>query len=78
MPITSWVTHAYTKVQGALRKISTEHFGLDDVAVAKPNAPILRLLRLAVRTGPGITGIRFTKNVINGHLIEDAYIYRLN
>jgi hypothetical protein len=34
-------------------------------------------LRSAVRTRPGIDGIRVTNNVINGLVIEDAYIYRL-
>ncbi len=50
---------------------------LDDIALAKPDAPMVELLRLAIRTGPGIGGVRFTQNVINGTLIEDAYIYRL-
>jgi hypothetical protein len=39
--------------------------------------PIVRLLSSAIATGPGIVGIRFSKNVINGTYIEDAYIYRL-
>jgi len=51
---------------------------LNDVALAKPDSPIIVLLRAAIRTGPGISGIRFKNNVINGTLIEDAYIYRLN
>ncbi len=51
---------------------------LDDVAIAKPDSPVVALLRTAIRTGPGISGIRFKNNVINGTLIEDAYIYRLN
>jgi hypothetical protein len=38
---------------------------------------MITLLRVALRTGPGIGGIRFSSNVINGTLIEDAYIYRL-
>ncbi len=51
---------------------------LDDITLAKPDAPMVALLRTAVHTGPGIAGIRFTRNVVNGTLIEDAYIYRLN
>jgi hypothetical protein len=38
---------------------------------------MLSLLRVAISTGPGISGIRFTHNTINNVLIEDAYIYRL-
>ena len=55
----------------------TIHLSLEDIALAKPDAPLIRLLGQAFTTGPGISGIRFTRNVINGTLIEDAYIYRL-
>ena len=51
---------------------------LDDVSISKPDAPIVALLRKVIHTGPGISDIRFKNNVINGTLIEDAYIYRLN
>lgn len=50
---------------------------LDSVVLAVPNAPIISLLSSAIHTGPGISGIRFTNNVVNGTVIEDAYIYRL-
>lgn len=52
-------------------------FSLDDIAVSKPDSPLLKLMRIAINTGAGISGIRFTNNVINGQLIQDAYIYRL-
>jgi hypothetical protein len=69
----------YRQVQKILGKFSRELHGLslDDVALAKPDAPMVAILRVAIRTGPGISGIRFKHNVINGTLIEDAYIYRL-
>lgn len=68
----------YTKVQRALSKLKEkDNLSLDDVALAKPNAPLMNLLKLAIRTGPGVSGIRFSNNVINGQLISDAYIYRL-
>ena len=51
---------------------------LDDVSLTRPDSPIIALLRTAIQTGHGISGIRFKNNVINGTLIEDAYIYRLN
>jgi hypothetical protein len=70
----------YRKVQQILGESAHEIKGLslDDVALVKPDAPIISLLRVAIRTGPGISGIRFKNNVITGTLIEDAYIYRLN
>jgi len=68
---------AYDAVQKALSKISHPQLQLDDVVIAKPDAPLLKLMRLAIRTGSGIDSIRFTQNVINGQLIPDALIYRL-
>jgi hypothetical protein len=70
----------YREIQRILAEFTDEigELSLDDVALAKPDAPIIALLRIAVRTGPGISGIRFKNNVINGTLIEDAYIYRLS
>ena len=68
----------YARVQKALKKLGGKQAPhLDDVAVTRPNAPILQLLGTAIRTGPGISGIRFSNSVINGQLIPDAHIYRL-
>ena len=69
----------YRQIQKFLGKFPKELKGLslDNVALAKPDAPMVALLRVAVRTGPDISGVRFKNNVINGTLIEDAYIYRL-
>ncbi len=51
---------------------------LKDVSVIDSNDPLIALLRLAVVTGEGISNIRLKQNVINGVLIEEAYIYRLS
>jgi hypothetical protein len=69
----------YRAVQKALHRLRNEvtHLDLDDVTVAKSNAPMIALLSKAVSTGPGISGIRLARNVVDGTLIEDAYIYRL-
>jgi hypothetical protein len=69
----------YRQIQKILAKYpeGTSVVSLDDVALANPNAPMVALLRVALRTGPGISGIRFKNNVINGTVVEDAYIYRL-
>jgi len=50
---------------------------LDEITILAPGAPLFKLLRIAVGTGSGISGLRFSNNVINGQLVEDAYIYRL-
>lgn len=71
---------AYKKIQKALKKLQKKQnsLALEDVVLAKPDASIVGVMRTALRTGPGISRIRFTGNVINGVLIDDACIYRLS
>lgn len=68
---------AYQSIQEELSQIHDIPFSLDDIAVTNPDSSILKLMRSAINTGTGISGIRFSNNVINGQLIQDAYIYRL-
>lgn len=49
----------------------------DDIFVVDSKDSLVQLLRQAIRTGQAISGIRFSRNIVNGVLIEDAYIYRL-
>lgn len=69
----------YRTIQKTLNGLRNQlvHLSLQDVALVKPDAPLVTLLARAVATVPGIGGIRFTRNVVSGTLIEDAYIYRL-
>jgi hypothetical protein len=69
----------YQKIQPILSQILEEKLsiGLKDISVVENNNPLIALLRMAIRTGDGISGIRFSRNTINGHFIEDAYIYRM-
>jgi hypothetical protein len=69
----------YRKIQTVISKFSDElgELSLNHITLAKPDSPLVKLLRVAIRTGGGISGIRFKSNVINGTVIEDAYVYRL-
>jgi hypothetical protein len=69
---------AYFEVQKVLEKYAQEleNIKLDDLVLEKPDARIVQLIRKAVRTGPAVSGIRFKNNVVDGTLIDDAYIYR--
>lgn len=67
---------AYKVIQKSMKKLGVTAFGLETIAVARLDAPLIRLLRSAIKTGKAIGSIRFTSNVINGVSIEDAYIYR--
>jgi hypothetical protein len=67
----------YRAIQSNLLRSPHRDISLSDVAVVDSSAPLILLLATAIRTGPGISDIRFTHNFINGVLVEDAYIYRL-
>ncbi|MFN2507434.1 MAG: hypothetical protein ABR589_01525 [Chthoniobacterales bacterium] len=70
----------YEKVQKVLStKRNGVAIGLRDISVVAPNDARLVLLGRAVKTGSSdISGIRFSRNTVNGQFIQDAYIYRLS
>jgi len=72
-------TRAYRKIQNALSRIpqGIPQIELREVTVVDTNDPLISLMRMGNSTGSEIAGIRFSHNVINGTLIEDAYIYRM-
>jgi hypothetical protein len=72
--------------RSAYRKLQTAISGgraappvpLSDITLVSSSDPLVRTLAIALRTGPTDVGeIRFSNNVINGQVIEDAFIYRL-
>lgn len=69
----------YRKIRSALGKSNLVGpvVATKDIAVVDTADPMYAVLRVAISTGPGISGIRFSRNVINGQFIEDAYIYRV-
>ena len=50
---------------------------LSAIGLLDVNHELVRALRIAMRTGGGVSRIRFSKNVVNGRFIEDALIYRV-
>jgi hypothetical protein len=67
----------YKKVDKVLRRLEPPTVPIDVINAAPPSHPLVSLLRGAVQTGSNLGGIRFMGNVINGVLIPDAYIYRM-
>lgn len=70
----------YKKIVSANSSAEDEEqvISLNDIGVTNTTNQIVQLLKFAVGTGDGISGIRFSRNTINGHFIEDSYIYRSN
>ena len=71
---------SYKTVQSALAATPAVEgtITLSDIGVTNPENPLIMLLRTTLSTGPTLKGIRFTRNAINGHFVEDAYIYRIS
>ena len=69
----------YRKISRAVEKlpVTVVSISTSDISVVEDRDPLLVTLRQAIATGPGISGIRFSRNMINGLFIEDAYLYRV-
>ena len=69
----------YEKVEKARRALGEQVSAapLSAIGLLDANDQLVQLLRVALQTGGGVSRIRFSKNVINGHFIEDALIYRI-
>jgi hypothetical protein len=86
---TLWIAHKdvasrgprwfYREVRKAILEpdLALRGLSLDSISVVEAKHPLVSLMLVAVATGPGIHSIRFQNSVINGTVIEDAYIYRL-
>jgi hypothetical protein len=49
---------------------------VNDISIISTDNALAKLIKSAIHTGKEIAGIRFTGNVVNGVLIDDAFIYR--
>lgn len=65
----------YDKVREAVEGADGPRLLLSNIGVIDTEDDLVRLLK-AIQTGPGIARIRFSKNVLDGHFIDDALIYR--
>jgi len=69
---------AYREVQAQLEDLEKRYqLSLQNIALLSPDDNLVKLLKAAIKTGPGVAPIRFAGNTINNVFIEDAYIYRL-
>lgn len=66
----------YAKVRRVVEEAGDLRLPLSIIGVMETEADLVQFLKGAIQTGPGIARLRFSKNVINGHFIDDALIYR--
>jgi hypothetical protein len=69
----------YERIQLALQQLGDKAAAapLAVIGLLDEHAELVKRLRSTMATGPDIGRMRFSKNVINGHFIEDALIYRV-
>ena len=69
----------YQQIQTILSKMSdkTWRIPLHDISAVEDSDPLIASLRTSMGTKDGISGRRFSRDTINGHFIEDAYIYKM-
>jgi hypothetical protein len=69
----------YQKIRRIISEIPQEDrtVEFDDIVVVDSHDPLIQLLRTAIRTGPDLSRIRFSRNVISGVLVDDAVIYKM-
>lgn len=69
----------YQKIQEARQALGDEVAAAPFAVIGllSTNRELVKLFRSALHTEGGVARIRFTKNVVNGHFIEDALIYRI-
>ena len=68
---------SYQLIQKVLAELRLTETTLGDISIVDPENALVKLLGIAIKTGPDIAGIRFNRNTIDGTFIEDVYIYRL-
>lgn len=70
---------AYGEVQRALENAPKDQRpALADINVVSPKERTVVAIGKALGTAPGVSGIRFSRNTVDGVYIDDAWIYRLN
>jgi hypothetical protein len=68
---------AYKLVQNALAKLSKDQkLELADMSMVSPSDDRIQAIHSAIKTGPGISEVRFSRKVANNIYIEDALVYR--
>lgn len=69
----------YQKIQTVLSKMPDDapQILLQDISAVEDIHPLISSLKVSMRLGGGVSGRRLSRSTINGHFIEDAYIYRV-
>lgn len=69
----------YEKIRQAVEQLKDKASAapFSAIALLDADADLIRVLRVGLKTGAGVSRIRVSKNAVNGHYIDDALIYRV-
>ena len=67
----------YKNLLNKINKMQNPKIDLSQIAVIDNFSNIIKTLKIAIKTGDGISGIQFTGNNINGFQFPNSYIYRV-
>lgn len=73
-------TELYLKIINYLKEMNEDDeldVNINDIKLIPYTSNLVTILKMGIGTDDGISSIRFQNNMINGHLIEDAFIYRV-
>jgi hypothetical protein len=66
---------AYVEIRRVAEHAEIESLDLAQIRLVLPSEPIVTTLSKAVRL-EGLGGVRFSRNMIDGIYVDDAYVYR--
>ena len=67
----------YVHLRKVLDFIQPLNLSTHNMTVMSPRDPLVKALRGALRIAPNSEGERFTRDMVGGAYVEDAYLYRL-
>ncbi|HEY0142301.1 MAG TPA: hypothetical protein VGF48_15490 [Thermoanaerobaculia bacterium] len=68
---------SYEAISKAVSTLREYFDSLEFISVVAPTHDVVQTLASAIQTGRTIDGIRLSKRMVDGHFIDDAYVYRM-
>lgn len=67
---------SYEAISKALSTLGEYFGGFGQISVVAPKHDVVQTLASAIDTGSAIKGIRVSQQMVKGHFVADAYVYR--
>jgi hypothetical protein len=67
----------YKDIQRILARYPDLSLSLQSISVLSPKDERVRAFNKVLKVDPDLVSLRFTRGVLNGTYVEDAYVYRL-